>query len=127
MSRKNTIIYVGGLEAQVTEEILHSAFIPFGEIKSVQIPKDYAENKHKGFAFVEYDLEEDAQDALDNMDGSELFGKVLRCNIAKTLPKTEKGKAIWSAEEWIQNSLKESDDAQNDDNVDFQGLTPSNQ
>ena len=37
------------------------------------------------------------------------------------------GKAIWSAEEWIQNSLKESDDAQNDDNVDFQGLTPSNQ
>ena len=46
MSRKNTIIYVGGLEAQVTEEILHSAFIPFGELKSVQIPKDYAESNY---------------------------------------------------------------------------------
>ena len=43
-ARKNTILYVGGLESQVTEEILHSAFIPFGEIKSVQIPKDYAES-----------------------------------------------------------------------------------
>ena len=51
-------------------------------------------DKHKGFAFVEYDLEEDAQDALDNMDGSELFGKVLRCNIAKTIPKTEKGAVL---------------------------------
>jgi peptidyl-prolyl isomerase E (cyclophilin E) len=50
MSRKNTIIYVGGLEAQVTEEILHSAFIPFGELKSVQIPKDYAESDHLIFS-----------------------------------------------------------------------------
>ena len=37
------------------------------------------------------------------------------------------GKAIWSAEEWIQNSLKDSDDAQMDDSVDIQGLNPSNQ
>lgn len=40
LQRKN-ILYVGGLEESVTEEILLSAFIPFGEIKSIQIPKEY--------------------------------------------------------------------------------------
>lgn len=41
MARKMNMIYVGGLDDAVTEEILHSAFIPFGELKSIQIPKDY--------------------------------------------------------------------------------------
>ena len=45
MSRKKNIIYVGGLDTNVSEEILHAAFIPFGDIKSVQIPKDYKESK----------------------------------------------------------------------------------
>ena len=31
---------------QVNEEILHAAFIPFGEIRSVDIPKDYAHGKY---------------------------------------------------------------------------------
>ena len=66
-------------------------------------------DKTRGFGFVEYDLDEDAAAAMDNMDGSELYGKVLRCNIAKAMPKLPPGKAIWSAEEWIQNSLKDED------------------
>lgn len=41
MSRKKNLVYVGGLEDSVTEELLFAAFIPFGEIKSVQIMKDY--------------------------------------------------------------------------------------
>eukprot|EP01038_Epipyxis_sp_PR26KG_P014320 gene14320-19209_t len=111
--KKQNILYVGGLDSEkATEEVLHAAFIPFGEIKSVNIPKDFSENKNRGFAFVEFDLEEDAADALDNMDGAELFGKVLRCNIARAIPKVAIGKAVWSAEEWIQNSLNEGN--QND-------------
>lgn len=61
---------------------------------------------------MEFDLEEDAADAIENMDGAELFGRVLRCNIAKALPKLEAGKAVWSAEEWIQNSFQESEEPQ---------------
>lgn len=37
-----TTLYVGGLEENVNEAILHSAFIPFGEIKDVNIPLDHA-------------------------------------------------------------------------------------
>jgi hypothetical protein len=35
------------------------------------------------------------------MEGAELFGKVLRCNIAKPMSKAPSGKAIWSADEWF--------------------------
>ena len=65
------------------------------------------QDKHRGFGFVEFDLEEDCAAALENMDGAELFGKTIRCNIAKPSASKTPGKAIWSAEEWIQNSLAE--------------------
>lgn len=86
----------------------------------------YCTDKSKGFAFVEYVEEDDAFDALDNMDGSELFGKVLRCNVAKALPKAERGKAIWNAEEWIQNKLNPEGDDAVDDNMEVQSLVPTN-
>ena len=59
---------------------------------------------------MEFESEEDCADAIENMEGSELFGKVLRCNIAKPMSKAPTGKAVWSADEWIQNSLKDGDD-----------------
>uniref|UniRef100_A0A6S9RWN0 RRM domain-containing protein n=1 Tax=Chrysotila carterae TaxID=13221 RepID=A0A6S9RWN0_CHRCT len=76
-------LYVGGLEESVTEEILRAAFIPFGEIIDVNMPLDTSSQKHRGFAFVQYDEKDDAADAIDNMNGSELFGRVLRVNTAK--------------------------------------------
>ena len=45
LQKQQTILYVGGLAAEVTEEVLHAAFIPFGDIKSIQISKDYVKSK----------------------------------------------------------------------------------
>jgi peptidyl-prolyl isomerase E (cyclophilin E) len=45
MSRKKSVLYVGGLDDHVTEEILHAAFIPFGDLTSVQLAKDFAASK----------------------------------------------------------------------------------
>lgn len=49
------------------EKVLHAAFIPFGDVVDVQIPLDYETEKHRGFAFVEFELAEDAAAAIDNM------------------------------------------------------------
>jgi len=92
LQKQQTILYVGGLAAEVTEEVLHAAFVPFGDIKSIQISKDYVKSKlftdnchlqilicslytdkSKGFGFVEFDLENDCSDALENMDGRYLL------------------------------------------------------
>ncbi len=77
------VLFVSGLVENVTEEVLYSAFIPFGDIKTVQVARDFVKDKAKGFGFVEYELEQDAGSAIENMDGAELFGKTIHCKIAK--------------------------------------------
>lgn len=60
-------LLVGGLAEEVDEKVLHAAFIPFGDIIDVQIPLDYESEKHRGFAFIEFEAAEDAAAAIDNM------------------------------------------------------------
>ena len=69
---------------EVDEKILHAAFIPFGDIRDIQMPLEYnsgalaasrevllyvstSPGKHRGFAFVEFESAEDAAAAQDNM------------------------------------------------------------
>ena len=57
----------GGLADEVDEAVLRSAFIPFGDLTECQLPLDYQTEKHRGFAFIEFELPEDAKAAMDNM------------------------------------------------------------
>lgn len=66
MAEKRTV-YVGGLADEVTEQLINDAFIPFGDILEIQMPVDYESQKHRGFAFVEFETAEDAAAAIDNM------------------------------------------------------------
>lgn len=72
MSDKRTI-YVGGLADDVTEKLINDAFIPFGDISDIQMPVDYESQKHRGFAFIEYETAEDAAAAIDNMVSEQFF------------------------------------------------------
>ncbi|KRZ86893.1 Peptidyl-prolyl cis-trans isomerase E, partial [Trichinella sp. T8] len=100
-NRKRTI-YVGGFGEEVDEKLLHSAFIPFGDIVDVLIPLDFEVNKHRGFGFVEFELESDALAAVDNMNNSELFGKTIRVSFARAPKPNERSqKPVWADDEWI--------------------------
>ncbi|KAK8957273.1 hypothetical protein KSP39_PZI000566 [Platanthera zijinensis] len=112
--QKNTL-YVGGLAEEVNELILHSAFIPFGDIKDVKTPLDQATQKHRSFGFVTFLEREDAIAAMDNMDGAELYGRVLTVNYA--LPERIKGgeqgwaaQPIWAdADTWFERQQQEQE------------------
>ncbi|XP_076946188.1 uncharacterized protein LOC143617548 [Bidens hawaiensis] len=112
--QKNTL-YVGGLAEEVNETILHSAFIPFGDIKDVKTPLDQATQKHRSFGFVTFLEREDAAAAMDNMDGAELYGRVLTVNYA--LPEKIKGgeqgwaaQPIWAdADTWFERQQQEEE------------------
>ncbi|KAL7470138.1 hypothetical protein ACHAXS_010365 [Conticribra weissflogii] len=96
-------LYIGGLDPQVTEQVLRAAFIPFGPIAHIDIPMDYAAGTHKGFAFLEFSSGDDAQEAIYNMDGAELFGKSLVVNVAQeNRMNLGSNKAVWTNEEWFQ-------------------------
>ena len=72
---------------------------PFGEITDINMPLDASSQKHKGFAFVQYDDKEDAAEAIDNMHNAELYGRVLRVNLAK--PDSLKGgghRPVWESQ-----------------------------
>lgn len=110
--QKNTL-YVGGLAEEVNEAILHAAFIPFGDIKDVKTPLDQATQKHRSFGFVTFLERDDAAAAMDNMDGAELYGRVLTVNYA--LPERIKGgeqgwaaQPIWAdADTWFERQQQE--------------------
>ena len=63
------------------------------------------QDKPKGFAFVEFEEEEDAMAAMDNMNNSELYGRVLTVNVAKAQA-MNRYRAIWEekADEWIEGN-----------------------
>ncbi|RWW29004.1 hypothetical protein GW17_00006492 [Ensete ventricosum] len=105
----------GGLAEEVNEAILHSAFIPFGDIKDVKTPLDQATQKHRSFGFVTFLEREDAAAAMDNMDGAELYGRVLTVNYA--FPERIKGgeqgwaaQPIWAdADTWFERQQQEEE------------------
>lgn len=110
------IIYIGGISEEVDDKILHAAFIPFGEILDIQIPLDYETNKHRGFAFLEFELNEDAAAAIDNMNESELYGKTIRVNIAKPQKSQNSSRALWNADEWLLENTGPENQGDNKEN-----------
>jgi len=102
MTSNKRMVYVGGLAEEVDEKVLHAALIPFGDILDINIPLDYETEKHRGFAFVEFEFAEDAAAAVDNMNDSELFGRTIRVNLAKPMKiKEGHSKPVWSDDIWL--------------------------
>jgi len=67
-------IYVGSINFGIQEDFVKQAFLPFGPIKSISLPYDTVLRKHKGFAFIEYDIPEAASLAVEQMNGVMLGG-----------------------------------------------------
>lgn len=76
-------IYVGNLSFGTEEEGLKEAFQKFGEVGSVSIIVDRDTGRSKGFAFVEMPDDENAMEAIKNLNGSVLDGRKIRVDIAE--------------------------------------------
>jgi len=80
-------IYVGNLARQTTEEDIQKAFEAFGSVRSVNIIKDRLSGESRGFGFVEMPTNQEAQKAIDDMNGTDLMGRTITVNEAR--PRTE--------------------------------------
>lgn len=74
-------IYVGSIFYEVNEETVRSSFSPFGPIRQITMSWDAATNKHKGFAFIEFETPEAAQLALEQMNGALLGGRNIKVSV----------------------------------------------
>lgn len=71
-------VYVGSISFELKEDTIRGAFLPFGPIKSINMSWDPITQKHKGFAFVEYEIPEGAQLALEQMNGAMMGGRNIK-------------------------------------------------
>lgn len=103
-ARWKATVHVSGLATMATVATLHDAFLPFGDIADVSLPKNENPNSnttepHRGFAYVEFENADDAKEAIDNMDQSEFFGRVIKVTAAKIPKSADEGlgskKAVW--------------------------------
>lgn len=78
-------LYVGGLSYNTTEEELKNTFAAMGTVESAVIITDRMSGRSKGFGFVEMSTEEEAQAAIEKLNGTELDGRTLTVNEARPL------------------------------------------
>jgi len=81
-------IYVGNLSRETTEDDLRQAFETLGQVESVNIIKDRFSGESRGFGFVEMPSKQEAQKAIEEMNGKDLMGRALNVNEAR--PRTER-------------------------------------
>ncbi|PIK52387.1 hypothetical protein BSL78_10699, partial [Apostichopus japonicus] len=82
-------VYVGSISFELKEDTIRQAFHPFGPIKNINMSWDPATMKHKGFAFVEYELPEAAQMALDQMNGVMVGGRNIKVGRPSNMPQAQ--------------------------------------
>jgi RNA recognition motif-containing protein len=82
-------IYVGNLLFDVTEDELKELFAPFGQVTEVRLIMDKFSGKTKGFGFIEMPSKEEAQKAIEGLNGKDIKGRAMTVNEAK--PKVERG------------------------------------
>jgi RNA recognition motif-containing protein len=82
-------LYVGNLSYNVSEYQLRELFAQAGEIKDVQLITDRQTGRTKGFGFVEFTTQADAEKAIQMFNNHELDGRPLTVNVAR--PREERG------------------------------------
>ncbi|XP_042239782.1 poly(U)-binding-splicing factor PUF60-like isoform X3 [Homarus americanus] len=82
-------VYVGSISFELKEDTIRQAFVPFGPIKSINMSWDPVTQKHKGFAFVEYEMPEAAQLALEQMNGVMIGGRNIKVGRPSNMPQAQ--------------------------------------
>ena len=76
-------LYVGGLPYSVNEDQLRDIFVAHGTVESATVIMDRMSGRSKGFGFVEMSSQEEAQAAIDKLNGTDLEGRNITVNEAK--------------------------------------------
>ena len=87
----DTKLYVGNLSYDTTPEVLQSLFEQAGTVKSVDIIKDRATGRSKGFGFVEMSTQSEAESAISQFNGYTLDNRELKVNIARPREERPRG------------------------------------
>ena len=80
MSRK---LFVGNLPFETAEDDLQALFAQAGAVETVTVMRDRATGRARGFAFVEMSTDDEAQNAITALNGTQVGGRNLTVNEAR--------------------------------------------
>ena len=83
-------LYIGNLDYGVTNEMLQEYFEAVGEVSSAKIITDKITGRSRGFAFVEMPNDDQAQTALDTLNGSTLGKRQISVTEARPKPQNDR-------------------------------------
>jgi RNA recognition motif-containing protein len=76
-------LFVGNLSFNATENSLNDAFSAFGTVTETNLMMDRETGRPRGFGFITMSSAEEAQKAIEGMNGKEMDGRALTVNVAK--------------------------------------------
>mmetsp|Transcript_11780 Transcript_11780/g.35925 ORF Transcript_11780/g.35925 Transcript_11780/m.35925 type:complete len:123 (+) Transcript_11780:95-463(+) len=76
-------LFVGGISWATDDDMLREAFAEYGNVLDARVIFDRETGRSRGFGFVTFEQDDDADQAIERMDGSELDGRMIRVNVAK--------------------------------------------
>jgi|SRR6185295_6686257 len=76
-------LFVGNLSFNMTENDLQDAFAAFGTVTEANLMMDRATGRARGFGFVTMSTPEEAQKAIEGMNGKSVEGRALTVNLAR--------------------------------------------
>src|SRR5205807_4645177 len=79
----STKLYIGNLAFQTTSQELQELFAQAGTVESASVVEDRMTGRSRGFAFVEMSTPEEANAAIEQLNGKEVGGRALKVNEAK--------------------------------------------
>jgi len=82
-------LFVGNLSFETTENDLNDAFAAHGTVTETNLMMDRSTGRPRGFGFVTMSTVEEAQKAIDALNGKELDGRAITVNVAR--PREESG------------------------------------
>ncbi|MEE8241083.1 MAG: RNA-binding protein [Nitrospirales bacterium] len=88
-------LYVGSLPYSTTDAQLSELFAQYGSVASAKVITDKFTGQSRGFGFVEMATSEEAQRAIDGLNGTPLESRTLIVNEAKPQEKREGPRTRW--------------------------------
>jgi len=76
-------LFVGNLSFNATENTLNDAFAAFGTVTETNLMMDRETGRPRGFGFITMSSAEEAQKAIEGMNGKDMDGRALTVNVAK--------------------------------------------
>lgn len=83
-------IFVGSLPFSIEEADLRESFEAYGAVDSVKVVTDKFTGRSKGFGFVEMPNDEEAQKAIDELNGATVQGRAIVVNKSQPKPEGER-------------------------------------